>query len=236
MQSPPDALAERALLAAMQHGDGDALAMLYARYFRMLHHDISTMLSADDAEDVIQDVFLALCTNAKRIRVRGTVRQYLFAAVRNRARDLIARHRVRAHSETHDLADLTTSLTQEPRQADEDVLLHELTMVITRGLARLAPRCREAITHAESIRTYQELANVLGVKVSTARTLLWRARRELRIYFTLAGWTELPRPQSYHGHTPQPRQSPVSDVQHAPDATSPACVACRLRALCASRS
>lgn len=232
MQSLPDTITEHALLIATQHGDRLALGALYTRYFSILHHDISTMLNDEDAEDVVHDVFTALCTTARRIRLRGTVRQYLFAAVRNRARDIMAHYRVRARLETKDGSDLGGIIADQPKSTDHEILIRELEDIAEHSLLRLAPRCREAIRHAESTPTYHALALILGVKTSTARTLLWRARRELRFYFIAAGWTELPRPQRYHGQSLHKTIATPNAPSPAPPNEQPTCGTCILRARC----
>lgn len=79
-------LAER--LAA---GDVRALELLYDRY-GALAYSVSARVLGDPgkAEDVVQDVFLKLWTNAERFdSTRGSLRTWLLTAVRNRSIDYL---------------------------------------------------------------------------------------------------------------------------------------------------
>jgi DNA-directed RNA polymerase specialized sigma24 family protein len=74
MQSPMTVPAEDAtLVAAIRRGDLDALGTLYDRHARMLVGLAYRILqNADDADDVVQDVFVGLpealrwCSNTSR--------------------------------------------------------------------------------------------------------------------------------------------------------------------------
>ena len=46
------------------------------------------------AEDLVQDLFLAIWDRRDTVRVRGSVRTYLFAAARNRALNHLKRERI----------------------------------------------------------------------------------------------------------------------------------------------
>lgn len=193
MQSRQDIHAELALVQAARDGDDRAMAMIYQRYHDILCIDIRKYVSDDDAEDIVHDVFAALCVNRHRFHIRNTLRQYLFAAVRNRARDAMARKRTEEQFQLHANVTAYTIGARSATPADHAILLAELETLIECGLARLTPRCREALRSIAEAGSYGVLSQQLGVGIPTVHTFLWRGRREMRAYLSAHGWTELVR-------------------------------------------
>ncbi len=81
-------LEDRRLLWRLKRGDKDALRLVYEQHegdlltlAANLLHDPAT------AEDVVQDVFIALVRSVPRLELRRTLRAYLATAVANRVRD-----------------------------------------------------------------------------------------------------------------------------------------------------
>ena len=93
----PEPLQEQLQRWMAQIADGDSAAfeaLFRAMYERMCFVARAYVKSAADAEDVVEDTFLKLWTNRDRIRVRGSVKSYLAAAVRNTALNHLSRGRV----------------------------------------------------------------------------------------------------------------------------------------------
>jgi RNA polymerase sigma-70 factor, ECF subfamily len=81
-------LEDRRLLRRLRRGDKDALRRIYEKYEGDLRalaghllHDVAA------AEDVVQDVFVALVRTVPKLHLRRTLRAYLATAVANRAKD-----------------------------------------------------------------------------------------------------------------------------------------------------
>jgi len=129
------------------------------------------------AEDVVQDVFLAVWRRWDELELRGKIRTYLYSAVRNAALDRlkhadgVLRHRTKA----------TIALTPGPRPADEAVRHHELASAIEAAVQQLPERSREAfVMSRDGGLTYAEIAEVLGVSVKAVEASISRALRSLR--------------------------------------------------------
>jgi RNA polymerase sigma factor (sigma-70 family) len=118
------------------------------------------------AEDIVQDVFLAMAPRWDAIEHPD---RYLRAAVVNRSRD--ATRRARREHLSHPPPDAVTPA--------EDPQLPQMTAV-WRALGRLSPRRRTAIV----LRFYEDLddhqiAATMNVRPSTVRSLIHRATRQL---------------------------------------------------------
>jgi RNA polymerase sigma factor (sigma-70 family) len=151
-----------------------AFENLYRRYVRDVYYYALAMLrNPADAEDVTQTTFL----NAYRAYKRGDEilkpQNWLIKIAHNVARTRYARASRRVKEvPLEDHVD-RLAVPEEDRPNVEGVL---------RALGRLPFNQRAAIVMRElEGRTYAEIADTLGVSVSAVETLIFRARRSLRL-------------------------------------------------------
>jgi RNA polymerase sigma-70 factor (ECF subfamily) len=79
---------DRQLLERLKRGDKDALRAIYEKYEATLTALAANLLDDSTlAEDVLQDVLVALVRSVHRLNVRRSLKAYLATAVANRARD-----------------------------------------------------------------------------------------------------------------------------------------------------
>ena len=184
---PPD---DAATVARLRAGDEAACEALY-----LAHHDAlwrfayGFVHSRDVAEEIVQEVFLHLWRERTRVDVRGSLRAWLYGAVRNQALNHVRHERV-----VRRLADRVAPRGGDP--ADEDapaiamgtpaadahaaVEEHDLDAVVERALDGLSERRRMAMTlRWKHELTAPEIARVLGTTPESVRVLLSRARQEL---------------------------------------------------------
>ncbi len=188
MQTPREAARERQLFEAFVAGDDAAFAALFRRYHDRLVRDARRYVPEDIAEDLVQDVFGWLWTHRARWQIRTTVRNYLHGAVRNRARDLIARAKTE-----HRATDAYQRTMDERHEVgpDELLLAQELERAIEDGLATCPARCRAALLLLQDRPCYADIARQLGVKSGTVQALVKRGRHRLRAYLRQQGWEEI---------------------------------------------
>ena len=137
---------------------------------------------SDIAEEVIQDVYLWLWEHRETLEVHGTIRSYLYGAVRNRALALLRHDRLEEQCATEFLAEGAS-----PGEGEEvvppDVALEraELAAALTRALETLSPRVRQvALLRWRDKLSRAEIATALGVAVPTVNNQLTAAARALR--------------------------------------------------------
>jgi RNA polymerase sigma-70 factor (ECF subfamily) len=130
--------------------------------------------SAAVAEDVVQDVFLALMRDLERYDPeRASLRTYLFGVARNVAR---ARSRSVWRLLSLDLAGETAG----PDDPGAALSASEDTRHLRRCLGALPGRYREVIVLCDLQELdYADASTVLGVPVGTVRSRLHRARQML---------------------------------------------------------
>lgn len=131
-----------------------------------------------DAQDVVQDAFIALLGCPKRFRDREHLRAWLLRVALNRCREL-ARSAWRRRVQTVDDPCLLDVASAGFR--DEDPLEGLAGNPVWEALGRLPEKLRAAaqLHYVEGL-SCKEVADALGVPATTVRTRLYRARAALR--------------------------------------------------------
>ena len=174
MELDDDILMER--IAA---GDEGAFRQLVARWQRPVFAFLLHMLgSVEEAEDMAQDTFLKVYSQAHRYRLEGRFRSWLLRIAGNHARsalrrrkilrwvDFDPRHHDRAAGGSDPLQDLTRAETAaQVRAAIASLPLRQRTAVVLKRFQGLS---------------YQEIAEVLATTVPAVESLLQRAADTLR--------------------------------------------------------
>ena len=162
-------------LVAAAGGDSGALARLYdsmaAELFglalwRCRNHGL--------AEDAVQEVFCRLASGSVGLpRKLESPRAWLFASVRNAVIDLERRSRRLKSFEDSDLELVLARDRSEERR--------EESLALSRAIAGLAPKLREAIfLHAYAGMSFREVGEVVGIPTFTAASRYRLGLRQLR--------------------------------------------------------
>lgn len=167
-----------------EEGDRQAFEHIFRAYYKRLHgFAYSYLMQAETAEDVVQSVFLKIWSQRETWNPPGTVKQYLFAAVRNKALNIIRHQNV--VKETEDDVVQTFKDLKEPTYSDQEYNLKELQGEIQKGIEALPPRCRQIfILNRRGGLTYNEIAEHLDISINTVNTQMGRALKSLRNYLS----------------------------------------------------
>ena len=77
----------------LNQGNREAFRLIYERYSEKLAGFAAAKLyDADDAEDVLHDVFARLWSEREQLQITGNLQSYLFSAIRYRIVDKIRRN------------------------------------------------------------------------------------------------------------------------------------------------
>ncbi|TNF73650.1 MAG: sigma-70 family RNA polymerase sigma factor [Acidobacteria bacterium] len=179
-QAPPP-MDEAEVVSLAQAGDEKACEALAVRFRRPAYLLALQLLgNPDDALDVAQDSLIRFLTTLGRFDGQRPVLPWLLTIVRNRARDLQRRHRVR-RAESLDAVVESPRLTDHRRNPELETYQRELQRKIWQGLGRLDPARREILVLRDfQDLSYAEIAEILDIPVGTVMSRLHRARRELR--------------------------------------------------------
>ncbi len=174
---------DASLIARLHASDESALRILFDRYDAPLVIFATRILrSQDRATDVVQDTFLRLWLDRETLVIRGNLKAYLYAAVRNGALDVIKRDRIEHRWQSaFQGGGGSPGMGISPRTGDEQLELQELETAIRTAIAQLPERARQIAT----LRWYDklsriEIAEVMGIAVGTVNKQLTLAARAMR--------------------------------------------------------
>ena len=167
-------------------GDTDAFAVLVQRHQDYIYNAALHMVgSAQQAEDVAQEVFLKAFRGLRGVRQRAKFSTWLYGIMVNCVRSHWRRVRRRPDPVSLDGNPNTDNPSPDPASPDggplsESVRREEVEMV-RRAIAGLASGFREVIVlrDIEGL-SYEELAQTLDVPLGTVKSRLFRARNALR--------------------------------------------------------
>ena len=146
---------------------------------RVLHAAYRITGSSDDAQDVLQTVFLRLVRRGAGVGLSDSPANYLHRAAINAALDIV---RSRQAAKATPLEPLEPILASAPHEAPDRVQgSSEIRSVIREALGKMSPRAAEvfALRYFEGYGN-NEIAKLLGTSRSTINVILHRTRNKLR--------------------------------------------------------
>ncbi len=175
------------IITRMQRGDEQAVEMLYLRYYpALLRFAGSLVRSHELAEEIVQETFLALWTRRQEIDIRGNVRAYLYASVRNRALQLLQHEQVVVRTEAKVLReDVAIAIPHSAVAADTLIEADELAARVMRAIEAMPERRRVALILRWRHRlSHAEIAEIMGTTVGAVTTQISRARDTIEALVT----------------------------------------------------
>ena len=165
--SIPEPVGDEHLIHQAAGGDRAAFGELYLRYARMVHAILLARVPPADAEDMVQDVFVAAMNRLRELRTASAFRGWLGAIARRRAIDHFRDGRRRAEF----------SLTNHDRGAPAG----DRALVTLDLLNRLPEAYRETlIMRLVEGMTGPEIAAQTGLTPESVRVNLCRGMKMLR--------------------------------------------------------
>lgn len=160
---------------------------IYIIYFPKLVRFARTyLLDREDAENIVQDIFLQLWESADRSLLQSSLNAYLFTIVKNRCIDALRKYdqMQNKHCELSDLErkEFNFKLYSLQRFDDNHLTLPEIEQIIQQAIDSLPLRCREIflLSRMEGLK-HKEIAERLQLSVNTVEGQISIALRKLRV-------------------------------------------------------
>jgi RNA polymerase sigma-70 factor (ECF subfamily) len=171
-----------------RRGEVAAFAELVEKYWpAVVGRFVRQLGDRQDAEDLAQEVFLRLYRARRRYRVRARFSTWLFHVAANVARNALRSRRRRPCKPLARLCgpqpDDAFSRRYLPDRGDDPARpleRAELAGQVRGALAELAGRQRLALELQVEDRSYQEIARRLALSPEATKSLLYRARQQLK--------------------------------------------------------
>jgi RNA polymerase sigma-70 factor (ECF subfamily) len=171
----------------VRDGDSNSFADLVQRYGRrVLGYFRRHLIDRTEAEDLTQEVFLRLYRYRERYKPRAQFSTWVFFIARNVARNARRSHRrhpsVQLHTTPNEQQPLLEALLSDRCTPPSGTMeREELASAVRSAVAGLGGRKKAALElHQFEDCSYAEVAEALHMTAKAAKSLLYRARLELR--------------------------------------------------------
>ncbi len=172
---------ERQLLLQIQKGSESAFEELYKLYSTRLYGNLLKLVKSEaDAQEILQDVFIKIWNNRQLIDADKSFRSYLFKIAENKVFDLfrkISRDKKREEA-------LLSIATSEYVHIEESILNKESAALLNKAIESLSAQ-RQLVFRLCKLegKSYKEVAEQLGISVSTISDHIVKATKTIRSYF-----------------------------------------------------
>jgi RNA polymerase sigma-70 factor (ECF subfamily) len=176
-----DVTLDVALVERHRCGDLQAFDEVYGRFGEMVYN-LALRLAGnrEEAADLTQEIFLRIFRHLGSFGGRSTLKTWVFRIAINHCRDRLSRHFV-ATTSIDDSEESGVPLADPGRGPEALAVAADEGRRVAEGLSRILPVFREAVVlrDLEGL-SYDEIAEVLGVRVGTVRSRIARGREQLR--------------------------------------------------------
>jgi len=172
------------LMRLVAGGDTGAFEQLIERHQALVAGTVARMLGSNaDVEDIAQQVFIRVWKSAGRYVARAKFTTWLLKITRNLVFNEMRRAKRHPHLPVQIEPDAEEIPLKDEQTAppDASLLQSELQQAIENAITLLPDTQRMALVlrRYEEL-SYEEIADVLGLSVPAVKSLLFRARTELR--------------------------------------------------------
>lgn len=148
---------------------------LFIRYYSKLCLYVSEFTrSRSDAEDIVQELFIKLWTNRKKIEVQTNVSGYLYMTAKNMTLNFIK-------SEVSRKTAIDKLYKENEPYADPDENDGQYLVALENCIDQLPERCKEVLL-LQRIQGYKqkEIAEKLNISVKTIKNQIWLSLQRLK--------------------------------------------------------
>ena len=172
------------LMQLVSRGDTSAFEELIERHQSLVAGTVARMLGSNsDVEDIAQQVFIRVWKSARRYVPRAKFTTWLLKITRNLVFNELRRSKRHAHVplQTDPAAEEFPLKDEKNPSPDASLLETELQQAIDDAIAQLPESQRMAlILRRYEQLSYEEISEVLDLSVPAVKSVLFRARTELR--------------------------------------------------------
>jgi len=162
-------------ITAIRDGDVVVFKQVFdACYESLCRYAFTILRDADEAEDVVQSMFMKLWERREALDIKSALRPYLFKSVHNNCLNLLEHKLVKNKFQEYKLA--VTEASRQPEVFDED-----LDAKIKKAIDTLPPQCRTIfmMSRFDEMR-HTEIAEKLNISVNTIQNQICKALKILR--------------------------------------------------------
>ncbi|HLR26130.1 MAG TPA: RNA polymerase sigma-70 factor [Fodinibius sp.] len=175
-------MSQTTLFQKIKTGDEAAFEKLFREHYEGLRRFVWSFVGSNAvAEELVQETFLKIWEKREQLDVQQSIKAYLFRSARNNSIDWLRHKEVERKWKDEEKAHLKYRHTPD---VSERLHHKKLLKEVKRAIQNLPQRQREVfmLSRYEHM-TYKEIAEILGISVSTVETHISRALETLRKKF-----------------------------------------------------
>lgn len=163
------------LIRRLNDKDSSALRYLFDQhYLKLCQYAFTFLKDMDEAEDVVQNLFVDIWERKRRLEIRQSIQQYMFRSVYYKCLNALEYKQVRRKH--------TVENPQTLKEGNgEEGGIEEKRMAIQNALEKLPEKCKQVfvLSRFEELK-YAEIADKLGISINTVENHMGKALRLLR--------------------------------------------------------
>lgn len=172
------------LMGRIREGDFAAFEQLIEIHQRSVIGTVAKMLgNPSEAEDISQQVFIRVWKSAARYEPQAKFTTWLFTITRNLVFNEVRRRQRKPTVSVQEREETTHRVVEDVQGSspDEDLLRSEMEAAIDRAIEALPEKQRLAVVlRRYEEMPYEEIGAVLSMSVPAVKSLLFRARTQLK--------------------------------------------------------
>ena len=168
-----------ALLRAAQVDPSDHFAALQCYLEADIHRFVRRLIGSNDADDIVQDTFIALYSNLERIDPPEKLLPFIYRVARNRCYDALRKGRRHQIMSLDAIAEpRSMSAFSYPEDQTHWRMMMEQVLLAVELLTE--PQRQTLILYCEEAFSIQEVAEIMNTSPGTVKSRLYYARQTLR--------------------------------------------------------
>ncbi len=170
---------EEIFLENIRNGDAKSFESMFRQYYQsMFRYAFSILKKSDEAEDLVQQVFVNFWEKRELTIISGSLKNYLFRSVHNQCLNQIKHEKVKQGHQNYALY----FETHYHFMVEENFQASELEGKIEEAMDLLPTECRRIfrMSRVEELK-YAEIATQLQLSIKTVENQIGKALKILRV-------------------------------------------------------
>jgi RNA polymerase sigma-70 factor (family 1) len=171
-------LQDQHIVNSMRQGDRSSFETMFRTWYNPLcNYALSFLGSREEAEEIVQNVFVQFWEKRYEIEIETSLKSYLYRAVRNTCFNVLKHEKVKREHERYALE----KNDNHSSHAGTTLLAQELEVKISQALKCLPEQCAIIfkMSRFEELK-YAEIAEKLGLSIKTVENQMGKALRIMR--------------------------------------------------------
>ncbi|WP_142785364.1 RNA polymerase sigma factor [Changchengzhania lutea] len=141
------------------------------------------LFDKDSSEDIVQETFIYIWENADKLKIKTSLKGYLYAMVRNRCLNFLKSIKVTDNFEflEFNLNLITEHVFDSTSEEDKKIVYHQILKIVDALPDKMQQVVKLKFLHNYK---YSEIADELGISVNTVKTQLKRAKSKITALVT----------------------------------------------------